>query len=104
MRDGGDAPRQPYITAPSWASAESVVVPLSRVSSSSFKGLDVEEVRERVAQCHGVTLTFPHSTRTTSGMAAQCGFGRTTTGSDSQAVSEDRHGGDSPLTRAPVTC
>jgi hypothetical protein len=29
--------------------------------------------------------------------------GRTTSGSDSQAVSEDRHGGDSPLTRAPVT-
>jgi rRNA maturation endonuclease Nob1 len=51
-----------------------VAVRLSRVSSSSFKGLNVEEVREWVAQCHGMTLAFPHNTRTASGMAAQCGF------------------------------
>jgi hypothetical protein len=102
--DGGDAPRWPYITTSSWASAESVAVALSRVSSSSFEGLDVEEVQEWVAQCYGVTLTFPHSTRTTPWMAAQCGFGRTVPGYDSQVVSEGRSGGDSPLTRAPVTC
>jgi hypothetical protein len=30
--------------------------------------------------------------------------GRTTLGSDSQAVSEDRRGGDPPLTRVPVMC
>jgi hypothetical protein len=30
--------------------------------------------------------------------------GRTTPGYDSQVVSEDWGGGDSPLTRAPMTC
>jgi hypothetical protein len=30
--------------------------------------------------------------------------GRTALGYDSQAVLEGRRGGDSPLTRAPVTC
>jgi hypothetical protein len=49
---------------------ELVAIPLSRVSPSSFEGLDVEEVQEWVAQCHGMTLTFPHSTRTTPGMVA----------------------------------
>jgi hypothetical protein len=32
----------------------------------------VEEVREWVTQCYGMTLAFPHSTRTAPGMAAQC--------------------------------
>jgi hypothetical protein len=53
---------------------KSVAVPLSRVSLSFFEGLDVEEVREWVALCHGMALTFPHSTRTAPGMAAQCGL------------------------------
>jgi hypothetical protein len=39
-----------------------------------FRGGGVEEVREWAAQCHGMTPAFPHSTRTTPGMAAQCGF------------------------------
>jgi hypothetical protein len=32
----------------------------------------MEEVREWEAQCHGMTLAFPHSTRTALGMAAKC--------------------------------
>jgi hypothetical protein len=51
-----------------------VAVHLSRVLSSSFEGCDVEAVQEWVAQCHGVTLTIPHSTRTAPGMPAQCGL------------------------------
>jgi hypothetical protein len=34
----------------------------------------MEEVREWAAQCHGMTPAFPHSTRTVSGMATQCGL------------------------------
>jgi hypothetical protein len=52
-------------------SAESVAIPLSRVSLSSIEERDVEEVREWEAQCYGMTLAFPHSTRTALGMAAQ---------------------------------
>jgi hypothetical protein len=68
--DREDAPRQPYVTASSRASAELVAVPLSRMSPSSFEGHDVEEVRELAAQCHGMTPAFPHSARTVPGMAA----------------------------------
>jgi hypothetical protein len=53
-----------------WAGVELVAVPLSRVSPSSFEGRDVEEIREWATQCYGMTLAFPHSTRTTPGMAA----------------------------------
>jgi hypothetical protein len=41
---------------------------------SSFEGGNMEEVWEWAAQCHGMTPTFPHSTRTALGMAAQCGL------------------------------
>jgi hypothetical protein len=34
----------------------------------------MEEVPEWAAQCHGMTPTFPHSSRTTPGMAAQRGL------------------------------
>jgi hypothetical protein len=53
---------------------ELVVVPPSRLSSSSLEGRDVDEVREWVAQSHGMTSVFPHSTRIVPGMAAQCGL------------------------------
>jgi hypothetical protein len=49
---------------PSWVGAELVAVHLSRVSSSSFEGCDVEQVQEWVAQCHGMTLDLaqhPHN-------------------------------------------
>jgi hypothetical protein len=36
--DGGDAPHWSDVTALSWAGAEQVFVPLSRVPSSSFEG------------------------------------------------------------------
>jgi hypothetical protein len=39
-----------------------------------WEGGDVEEVREWAAQCHEMTPAFPHSSRTTSGMAAQRGL------------------------------
>jgi hypothetical protein len=51
-----------------------VVIHLSRVPSSPLEGCDVEEVREWVAQCYGMTLAVLHSTRTASGMAIQCGL------------------------------
>jgi hypothetical protein len=44
--DREDAPRQPYVTASSRASAELMVVPLLRVPPSSLEGRDVEEVQE----------------------------------------------------------
>jgi hypothetical protein len=34
----------------------------------------MEEVREWAAQCHGMTLTFLHSTFTASGVVTQCGL------------------------------
>jgi hypothetical protein len=57
----------------------------------------VEEGRERVAQCWGMTLATPHSTRTAPGMAAQWQVVRTAPGPNSQAASGDRHGEDSPF-------
>jgi hypothetical protein len=72
--DRGDVPRRPYVTTSSPVGAEQVTVPLSRVPPSSFEGGGVEEVREWAAQCHGMTPAFPHSSRTTPGMAAQCGL------------------------------
>jgi hypothetical protein len=72
--DREDLLRRPYVRASSLAGTELVVIPLSRVPSSSFEGCDMEEVREWAAQCHGMTLAFPHSTCTMPGMAAQCGL------------------------------
>jgi hypothetical protein len=64
----------------------------------------VETVQEWVAQCHGVdaglTTQLPYSPRY--GLTGR--VGRTTSGYDSQAVSEGLHGKDSPLTRAPTAC
>jgi hypothetical protein len=60
----------------------------------------MEEVRDWVVQCHVMTPTFPHSAE--DGRTVR--VGRSMPGSDSQAMSEDRCGEDSPLTRAPVTC
>jgi hypothetical protein len=48
----------------------------------------------------GLPAQCPHS----AGDGCIVRVGRTAPGFDSQAVSEDRCGGDSPLTRAPVTC
>jgi hypothetical protein len=62
--DRGDALHHPHVTTSSWAGAELVVVCFSRVPPSSFEGCGVEEVREWEAQCHGMTLAIPHSTRT----------------------------------------
>jgi hypothetical protein len=39
-----------------------------------FRGGDVEAVREWAVQCYGMTPAFPHSTRTATGMVAQCGL------------------------------
>jgi hypothetical protein len=77
-------------------------VRLSRALLSLFEGCGVEEGREWVVQRHRVTPAIPHSTRTASGMAGQWRVGRTASGSDSQAVSGDCRGRDSPLTRAPA--
>jgi hypothetical protein len=74
---------------------EGVVVP--------FQGV-WREGREWAVQFQEVTPAIPHSTRTTPGVAAQRQVGRTAPGSDSRAVSGDRRGRDSPLTRAPAVC
>jgi hypothetical protein len=60
----------------------------------------VEEVQEWAARCHGMTPAFPHST----GDGRTVRVGWTVPGYGSQAVSEGRRGGDSPLTRAPAVC
>jgi hypothetical protein len=57
----------------------------------------MEEGREWVAQRQGMMHATPHSTRTASVMAAQWRVVRITSRSDSQAVSEDRRGGDFPF-------
>jgi hypothetical protein len=64
----------PRITALSWAVAGLVTVHISRVSPSSFEGCDVEEVREWVTQCYGMTLAIPHSTRTAPGWLYSAGW------------------------------
>jgi hypothetical protein len=48
----------------------------------------------------GLPAQYPHST----GDGRKMRVGRTTSGYDSQAVSEGRRDRDSPLTRVPVTC
>jgi hypothetical protein len=95
--DGEDVLRSPCVTTLSWASFGSVDVRSSRVSSSLFEGCGVEEGRERVAQCQGMTYATPHSARTTPVKTAQWRAVRTVPRPDSQAVSRDRRGGDFPF-------
>jgi hypothetical protein len=59
--DWGDPPHRPYVTA------------------SSPEGGDMEEVREWVAQCDGMTPAFPHS----AGNGRTVQVGRTAPGYDS---------------------
>jgi hypothetical protein len=87
--------RLPCVTAPSWVSVRLAVVHSSRVFPSPFEGCGVEEGRERVAQCRGMTPATPHSTRTVSGMATQLQAVRTASGPEFQAVLGDRRGEDS---------
>jgi hypothetical protein len=81
-----------------------MVVPLSRVSSSSFEGGDLEEVREWAAQCHGVDTGLPAQLPHNAGDGRTVRVSGTASGYDSQVMSEGRRGGDSPLTRAPAAC
>jgi hypothetical protein len=67
---GGDVLHSPYVTKSSQTSAMSVAVHLSRVSLPLFEGCDMEEGREWVPQCQGMTPAIPHSTCTVLGMAA----------------------------------
>jgi hypothetical protein len=64
----------------------------------------VEVVRGWAAQCHGVDTAlvaqFPHSVK--DGHTGR--VGGTASGYVSQAASERRRGGDSPLTRALASC
>jgi hypothetical protein len=102
--DRGDALRLPCVTASSWMDAELVVVRLSRAPLSPFEGCGEQEGWEWAVQCHRVTPAISHNTCTASGMAAQLRVVRTAAGSDSEAVSGNRRGGDSPLTCAPTVC
>jgi hypothetical protein len=100
--DGGNMPRSPHITTPSWASVKSAAVRSSRVLPSLFDGRGVEEGRERVSQCRGMTPATPHNTRTVSGMVAQWRAIRTAPGPDSQAASKHlmlRSGGAAEVPR-----
>jgi hypothetical protein len=58
-------------------------------------------VQEWVAQCHGVDTGLTAQRRIVAGMASR---GGTAPGFNSQAASEGRRGGDSPLTWAPTAC
>jgi hypothetical protein len=88
--DEGDALRWSDVTAPSWAGAGQMAVPLSRVPPSSFEGCDMGAVQEWVVQCLGVdtglSAQLPHS----AGDGRTTRVGGTAPGYDSQAVSEGR--------------
>jgi hypothetical protein len=73
-------------------------------SPSSFKGCDVEVVREWAAHFHGVDIGLPAKLPHSAMDGRTGGLSGTASGYDSQAVSEGRRGGDSPLTRAPAAC
>jgi hypothetical protein len=91
------------VTASSRAGARQASVPFSRVPPSSFEGAacgPYESGRHSVTE---LTLALPHSVVQWRGWPHQ-GGGETAPRYDSQAVSEGRHGGDSPLTRAPAVC
>jgi hypothetical protein len=64
----------------------------------------VEVVREWAAQCHGVDTGLPAQLSHSAKDGRTGPVGGTASGYDSQAVSEGRRGGDSPLTRAPAAC
>jgi hypothetical protein len=101
--DGGDALRWPDVTTSSQAGVRQVVVP-------PFEGATVlfRVVRRGGGTGVGGTVSwndtglptqYPHSP----GDGRAVRVGRTVPGYDSQAVSESRHGGNSPLTWAPVS-
>jgi hypothetical protein len=64
----------------------------------------VEAVREWEAQCRVVDTDLPAQLPHSAKDSRIGRVGGIAPGYDSQAVSEGRHGGDSPLTRAPVAC
>jgi hypothetical protein len=64
----------------------------------------VEVVREWEAQCHRVDTVLPAQLSHNAKDGRTGRVGGTSSGYDSQAVSEGRRGGDSPLTRAPAAC
>jgi hypothetical protein len=92
------------VTAPYWAGAGQVVVPLSRVPPSSFEGCDVEVIQEWTTQCRGVDTGLPAQLSHSAGDGHTTQVSGTASGYDSRAVSEGRHGGDSPLIRMPTAC
>jgi hypothetical protein len=64
----------------------------------------VEAVQEWAAQCHRVDTDLPSQLSHCARDVRIGQVGRTASGYDSQAVSEGRRGGDSPLTRVLVAC
>jgi hypothetical protein len=90
--------RSPCVMAQSRTGTRLVAICSSRALLSLFEECDMEEGRERAAQCQGMTSAIPHSTCTASGIAAQRWVVRTVPRSDSRVVSGDRRGRDSPLT------
>jgi hypothetical protein len=92
------------VTTSSWVGTGQMVVPLLRVPSSSFEGCDMEAAREWATQCRGVDTDLPAQLPHSARDDRTTRVGGTAPGYDSQAVSEGRRGGDSPLTRAPVAC
>jgi hypothetical protein len=56
----------------------------------------MEAVREWAAQCRGVDTGLPAQLPHSAGDGLSGRVGETTSGYDSQAVSESRRGGDSP--------
>jgi hypothetical protein len=92
------------VTAPSHAGVGLTSVPLLRVPSSSFEGRDVEAVQEWAAQCHRVDTSLPAQLPYSARDGLTGRVGGTAPGYDSQAVSKDRCGEDSPLTRVPAAC
>jgi hypothetical protein len=88
--DRGDTLHWSDVTALSRVCAGLTSVPFSKVPPSPFEGCDVEAVQEWAAQCHrvdtGLPAQIPHSSR--DGLIGR--VGGTTSGYDSQAVSEGR--------------
>jgi hypothetical protein len=86
-----------WMLAPSY-SGKRLNIPLSRVPLSSFVGGgDVEAVREWAA-CRSVDTGLPAQLPHSIGDGRTGRVGGIALGYDSQAVSEGRRGGDSPLT------
>jgi hypothetical protein len=87
------------ITTLFWAGAGQMAIPLSSVPPPLSRGATggYGSGRHSVVE---LTPAFPHNT----GDGRIVRVGGTMPGYDSQAVSEGRRGGDSPLTRAPAAC